>query len=157
MPLALTHPLLTAPYMSPDAASTLLSSRTAAWNWDAPLEPLLRWLRAFLYQTLPGVKYLSPLEMANHITARHQTLQKQLILASPQSLSHHPQRILCTKHKKSPRQRPPRRKSHQSVGTCRPRQCTGSHNFRVQKISQKSGIPYPPFTKEKTQPAFKIA
>ena len=31
-PLALTHPLLTAPYMSPAAAYTLLSTRTAAWN-----------------------------------------------------------------------------------------------------------------------------
>ena len=50
-PLPLIHPLLTAPYMSLAAAYTLLSAITAAWNWDAPLAPLMRWLRASLYQT----------------------------------------------------------------------------------------------------------
>ena len=32
VPLALIHPLITSPYMSPASASTLLSERTAAWN-----------------------------------------------------------------------------------------------------------------------------
>ena len=64
-PLALTHPLLTAPYIPPAAAYTLLSSRTTAWNWDTPLAPLMRCLRASLYQTFPGVKSLPPLEMAD--------------------------------------------------------------------------------------------
>ena len=49
VPLALTHYLLTAPYISPAATYTLLSARTAAWNWDAPLAPLMRWIRASLY------------------------------------------------------------------------------------------------------------
>ena len=48
-PLALTHTLLNAPYMSLAAAYTLLSARTTAWNWDAPLAPLMIWLRASLY------------------------------------------------------------------------------------------------------------
>ena len=50
-PLALTHPLLTTTYMSTAASYTLLSARTAAWNLDAPLAPLIIWLRASLYQT----------------------------------------------------------------------------------------------------------
>ena len=48
-PLALTHTFLNDPYMSLAAAYTLLSARTAAWNWDAPLAPLTIWLRASLY------------------------------------------------------------------------------------------------------------
>ena len=46
--LALAHPLMTAPYLSPSAAYTLLSARSTVWNWDAPLAPLMRWLRASL-------------------------------------------------------------------------------------------------------------
>ena len=45
--LALIHILLTAPYMSLAAAYTLLSARTSAWNWDAPLAPLMIWLRSY--------------------------------------------------------------------------------------------------------------
>ena len=78
-PLALTYPLLTAPYISPDSAYTLLSARTADWNWEAPLVPLTRWIRVSLYQTCLGVKYLPPLEMADHITVGHQNLQRQLV------------------------------------------------------------------------------
>ena len=90
MPLALIHPLLTAPYMSRAAAYTLLSARTAAWNWDAPLDPLMRWLRAYLYPTCPGVTSLPPLEMTDHITVVQKALQRQLvprITAGPATLS----------------------------------------------------------------------
>ena len=48
--LALAHPPLTAPYLPPAAAYTLLSARAPAWNWDAPLGPLMRWIRPSLYQ-----------------------------------------------------------------------------------------------------------
>ena len=41
-PLALVHLLLTAPYLSPAAAYTLLSVRAAAYSWDAPLAPLMK-------------------------------------------------------------------------------------------------------------------
>ena len=40
-PLVLAHPLLTAPYLSPAAAYTILAEIVTAWNWDAPLEPLM--------------------------------------------------------------------------------------------------------------------
>ena len=65
--------------MSLAAAYTFLSDRTAAWNWDAPFAPLMRWLRESLNQTCAGVKYLPPLEVTNHITVSHQTLQRQLV------------------------------------------------------------------------------
>ena len=71
-PLTLAHPMLTAPYLSPDIAYTLLLEISTAWNWDAPLAPLMRYLRASLYQTCPGVKSLLPFDMADHITASHQ-------------------------------------------------------------------------------------
>ena len=86
-PLVLIHLLLTAPYMSPAAAYTLLSARTAAWNWDYPLAPLMKWLRASLYQTFPGVTSLPPLEMSDHITVGQQTLQRQLVLYIPAGLA----------------------------------------------------------------------
>ena len=41
-PLVLIHPLLTATYMSPWDAYNLFSERTPAWNWDAPLAPIMR-------------------------------------------------------------------------------------------------------------------
>ena len=78
-PLVLAHPLLTAPYLSPAAAYTLLLARVTAWNWDAPLAPLRTWLRASLYQECPGVKSLLPLKLAYHITVSRQTLQRQLV------------------------------------------------------------------------------
>ena len=82
-PLALEHPLMTAPYLFPDAAYTLLSERATAWSWDAPLAPLMKWLRAYLYQTCPGFKYLPPLDMANNITVDRQNLQQQLVPRTP--------------------------------------------------------------------------
>ena len=69
--------------MSPASVYTLFSARTSAWNWDAPHAPLMRWLRASLYQTCPGVKSVPPLEMANHITVIRQTLQRQLVPCIP--------------------------------------------------------------------------
>ena len=82
-PLALTHPLLTAPYMSPTAAYTLISEITTAWNWDAPLAPLMIWIRTSLYQTCLGVKSLPPLDMADHITVGRQNLQRNLVPRIP--------------------------------------------------------------------------
>ena len=78
-PLDFTHPLLNAPYMSPAAGYTLISVRTAAWNWDAPLAPRMRCLRSSLYQMCSGVKSLSNLDMANYITVGRQNLQRQLV------------------------------------------------------------------------------
>ena len=69
--------------MSPAASYNILSARTAAWNWDAPLAPLLIWIRASLYQMCPGVKYLPPLEMANRITVVRQNLQRQMVPRIP--------------------------------------------------------------------------
>ena len=79
VPLALAHPLLTAPYLSPAAAYTLLSVRVTARNWDALLVPLMTCLRSSLYQARPGVKSLPPLELANHIMVSRQTLQRQMV------------------------------------------------------------------------------
>ena len=79
MPLALERPLLTAPYLSPASAYTLLSARNTAWNWDAPLAPLMIWLRASLYQTCPGLKSPSPFIMADHILVGRQNLHRQLV------------------------------------------------------------------------------
>ena len=59
-PLVLAHPLLTAPYLSPAAAYTLLSARVTARNWDASLAPLMIWLRESLYQACPGAISLPP-------------------------------------------------------------------------------------------------
>ena len=73
-PLVLAHPLLTAPYLSPAAAYTLLLARVTSWNWDAPLAPLITWLRASIYQACPGVNSLPPLNLADHITVNRQTL-----------------------------------------------------------------------------------
>ena len=86
-PLVLIHLLLTAPYMSPAAAYTLLSAKTAAWNWDDPLAPLMKWLRASLYHPFPGVTSLPPLDMADHITVGQQTLQRKLVLRIPTGLA----------------------------------------------------------------------
>ena len=82
-PLARTHPLLTGTYMSLAAAYTLLAERNDAWNLDAPLVPLTRWLRGSLYRTFPGVKSFPPLDMANHIMVSCQTLQRQLVPRIP--------------------------------------------------------------------------
>ena len=78
-PLVLAHPLLTAPYLSPAAAYTLLSARVTARNWDASLAPLMIWLRASLYQACPVENSLPPLKLADHITISRQTLQRQLV------------------------------------------------------------------------------
>ena len=59
-PLALAHPLLTAPYLSPAAAYALLATRVHAWKWDAPLKPLMTWFRASLHAACPGVKSPPP-------------------------------------------------------------------------------------------------
>ena len=140
-PLALSHALMTAPYLSPAAAYTLLPERATTWKWDAPLAPLMKWLRASLYQTCPGVKSLPPLEMADHITVSLQTLQRQLVPRIPSGpATQEPTYIVHQAHR-YPRQRPPRRKDLHNVGTCRPLHCTGSLTSRSQKNYQKSGIP----------------
>ena len=41
-PLALLHPILTAPYLSPAATYTLLAERVTDWSWDTPLAPLMK-------------------------------------------------------------------------------------------------------------------
>ena len=82
-PLALVHPLINDPYLSPAAAYTLLLARVTAWSWDAPLVPLMKWIRAYLNQTCPGVKSLPPLDMADHITVGRQNLQRHLVPHTP--------------------------------------------------------------------------
>ena len=78
-PLTLVHPLLKATYLSPAAAYTLLTAKVHAEKWDAPLKPLLTWLRASLYATRPGVTSLPPLELADHITIGRQNLHKTMV------------------------------------------------------------------------------
>ena len=84
-PLTLAHPLLKAPYLSPASAYTLLAAKVYANKWDAPLKPLMTWIRAYLYATRPGVTSLPPLELANHITVGRQNLQKALVPRNPSS------------------------------------------------------------------------
>ena len=81
--LALVHPLMTAPYLSPSAAYTLLLARASFWSWDDPLAPQMKWLRESLYQTCLRVKFLPPLEMDDQITVGRQNLQQQLVPYTP--------------------------------------------------------------------------
>ena len=83
MPLALSHPLLTSPYLSLAAAYTLLFARVHAWKWDALLDPLMTWIRASLYTTCPGMTSLSPLELADHITVSRHKLHIQMVPCTP--------------------------------------------------------------------------
>ena len=85
MPLALAHPLLKAPYLSPAAAYTLLAARVHAWKWDAPLKPLMTWLRASLYAACPGVTSPPPLELADHITVSRKNLLRAMVARTPSS------------------------------------------------------------------------
>ena len=78
-PLTIVHPLLTATYLYPAAAYTLLSVRAIAWRWEDPLAPLMTWLRASLLQTCTSTNSLPPLEMANHITVGCYNHQRQLV------------------------------------------------------------------------------
>ena len=71
--------LLKAPYLSPAVAYTLLAAKVHAEKWDAPLKPLLTWLRASLYATRPEVTSLTPLELADYITIGRQNLQKTMV------------------------------------------------------------------------------
>ena len=82
-PLTLAHPLMTAPYLSPADAYTLFSAISTAWKRVAPLEPLMKWLRASLYQTFQGVNSLPPLDKAYHITVGHKKLQSQILPRIP--------------------------------------------------------------------------
>ena len=158
-PLALIHPLLTAPYMSPAATYTLLSARNASWNWEAPLAPLMRWLRASLYQMCPGVPYLPPLEMYNHITVVRQTLQRQLIpripagpatpAPAPTYIVHQSQQVFqaALAKKKSPTER----WDLQAASLYQIADIQGPEE--LSEIWQTLS----PLTKEKAQPAFEIA
>ena len=83
--LTLAHPLLKAPYLSPAAAYALLTARVHAEKWDAPLKPLMKWLRASLYAARPGVTPLPLLELADHITVSRQNLLKSMVPSTPSS------------------------------------------------------------------------
>ena len=78
-PLAFIHPLLIAPYLYPASAYTLLLARATPWIWDAPLAPLMTWLRASLFQACRSVNSLSFLNMDNHITVGRHNLQKHIV------------------------------------------------------------------------------
>ena len=67
-PLTFVRPLLTAPYLTPAAAYTLLAAQVAAWIWDAPLAPLMKCLRVSLSKLCSRISFLSPLNMSKHIT-----------------------------------------------------------------------------------------
>ena len=77
VPLTLAHALLKAPYLSPAAAYFLLAAKVHAKKWDAPLKPLMTWLRASLYATQPGVTSLPPLDLADHITVGKKICKKR--------------------------------------------------------------------------------
>ena len=78
-PLTLAHPLLKAPYLLPAAAYSLLAAKVYAKKWDAPLKPLMTWLRASLYAACPGVTSLPPFELANYITVSRQNMLKVMV------------------------------------------------------------------------------
>ena len=155
-PLFLAHPLLTAPYLSPTAVYTLLLARVTAWNWDAPLAPLMTWLRASLYHACPGVSSLPPLELADHITISRQTLQSQLV----PSARAHPATPAQTyiDQQAQPAQATPAKKKNpaerwyfQALSLC-----------RLADVKSLEDLPLiwntlAPLTKEKARPAFKIA
>ena len=83
MPLALAHPLLMAPYLSLAAAYTLLAARVHTWKWDAPIKPLMTWLRASLYAVCPGIKSLPLLDLAYHITVSRKKLLIEMVPRTP--------------------------------------------------------------------------
>ena len=78
-PLTFVHPLLTAPYLNPDAAYTLLMARAAAWRWDVPLAPLMTCLWASLFKVCASINSLTPLKMADQITVSRHCLQHQMV------------------------------------------------------------------------------
>ena len=155
-PLLLAHPLLTAPYLSPAAAYTLLSAKVNAWKWDAPLEPLLTWLRASLYRIFPGVTSLPPLELAYHITVSRQTLQIQMVPRIPAGpaaptptyiIQNHPAAQAALAKKKDPAER---------------WDLQAPFLYRLANVQGPEDLPkiwktLAPLTKEKARPAFKIA
>ena len=124
-PIALAHPLLTAPYLLLAAAYTLLSARVTAWNWDAPLAPLMTWLRASLYQACPGVKYLPPLELANHIKVSQQELQRQLVPCTCARLSTPATTYIVQQAQPVAQAAPAKKKNRRKIGTCKPLPSTG--------------------------------
>ena len=78
-PLALVTPLLTTPLLYHVEAYTLLSARTAVWQWDTPLAPLIQWFQAALFPAFRGVETLPPLYMAYHTTIRIQRLLNTMV------------------------------------------------------------------------------
>ena len=156
-PLALAHIILTDPYLSPAATYTLLSARTTSCNWYAPLASLMRWLRAFLYQTCPGVKYLPPLNMADHITVRRQNLQRQLVPRIPAGTAT-PAPTYIVHQEKQVSQAATAKEKIQAERS----DLQASSLYKLANAQGPEELPeiwhtLDPLTKEKSRPAFEIA
>ena len=149
---ALVHPLMTAPYLSPAAAYTLLSARVTAWIRDAPLAPLMKLIKASQFQTCPAVKSLLPLEMSDHITVVRQNLQQHLVprtpagpeKSAPTYIMHQSQQVAPSATTKN--------KNRQNVGTCKPHHFKGLPTSPDHKTYHISGILMPPSRNKRHDP-----
>ena len=118
-PLTLAHLILTAPYLSPAAAYALLAARV-----DAPLKPLMTWLRASLYAARPGVTSPPPLELSDHITVSRQNMLKATVPCTPSSPAA-PAPTYIIQIQPASQVAPATKNNQQKGGTCKPLTCTG--------------------------------
>ena len=139
-PLALAHPLLSAPYLSPADAYTLLAARVHAWKWDAPIKPLMTWLRASLYATCLGVTSTPPLDLANHITVSLQKLQIDMVPHTPSGKSAPPPTYII-QSLPADKAAPTKKLTQRKGGTYKPLPCTDSPTYKDLKTSPTSGKP----------------
>ena len=117
----------------------------------------MKWLRASLFQTFPGFKYLPPLEMANHITVGRQNLQQQLVPCTPVGPATSAPTYILQQAQQVPPAAPAKKKNLSE-------RCylQASSLYRLTNVQGPEYLPeiwktLPPLTKEKAQPAFKIA
>ena len=156
-PLVLSHPLLTAPYLSLDSAYTLLLARVTAWNWDAPLAPLMTWLRASLYQACPGVNSLPPLKLADKITVSHQTLQRHLVPRTRAQPATPAPTYIVQQAQPVDQATPPKKKNPAERWDLQAPSLYRLANVQGPEELSQIWKTLAPLTKEKARPAFKIA
>ena len=157
VPLALVHLLLTAPYLSPAAAYTIFLARSTAWIWDAPLAPLMKRLRASLFQTCPEVKSLPNLEMADHITVGRKNLQQQLVPRTPTGPATSALNYTVHQAQQVAPEVPVKKKNLEECWDLQ-----ASSFYRLANIQGPQYLPeilqtLPPLKKEKARPAFEIS
>ena len=116
----------------------------------------MTWIRASMYQACPGLKSLPPLDLANHIMVRRQTLQRHLV---PRTCA-----ILATTAPTYVFQQTQPVSQAAPIKKKKPAECwelQAPSLYRLAEIQGPKEIPQiwqtlAPPTKEKARPAFKI-